>query len=236
MSKRFKNKTCSYCGALGSSQTGDHVFAREFLPVEHRDNLPQVPACEPCNGAKAKVEHYLLMLLPFAGNHPESTKILTDSVPRRLAKNAKLHRQLAGDRGKVWVQTAGVITPSTALPFDGGKLSELFVYVARGLAYFHWNALIPSDYHVGAGILTTTGESFLAPLLAQNAAARVTVSLGGGLIEYEGLQAVDDPCFTIWRLKIYGGMMFLDADRRGQGTANIWAMSARLPLGELFPT
>jgi hypothetical protein len=98
MSKTYKGKTCTYCAVLGSSTTGDHVFARGFVPPDKRDHLPQVPACAQCNGEKAKLEHYLATVLPFGGQHADARQVLNEMVEPRLAKNAKLHRELSAMR------------------------------------------------------------------------------------------------------------------------------------------
>lgn len=37
MSKKYKDKDCVYCGAVGASQTGDHIFARGFFAMDDRD-------------------------------------------------------------------------------------------------------------------------------------------------------------------------------------------------------
>jgi 5-methylcytosine-specific restriction endonuclease McrA len=58
MGRGFKGKTCVYCAAAPAA-TMDHVFAREFFLVDRRANLPKVPACQACNGAKSDLEHYL---------------------------------------------------------------------------------------------------------------------------------------------------------------------------------
>ncbi len=234
MSRRFKEKTCVYCGLEQASSTGDHVFAREFLPVEHRANLPQVPACIICNGEKSKLEHYLLTLLPFAGHHPASSELLSNAVPKRLAKNQKLHRQLSAGRGKAFIEYRGVIRPSMTLPFDGEKLAKLFVLVARGMTAHSFGAQIPQSYYVGAGILTEHGEQITRPLLAGNANARVKEALGDELIEYEGAQAIDNACLTVWKFRLYGGMMFDDPESKGTATPNIWAVSAPRSLPGLF--
>jgi hypothetical protein len=234
MSKRFIGKDCVYCGLQSGSTTGDHVFAREFLPVEHRANLPQVPACERCNADKAKLEHYLLTLLPFGGHHPASADLLTAKVPKRLAKNLKLHRQLVEGRGQVLVKGRGIIQPSMALPFEGQKLCDLFVLITRGMVAHAFGAQIPQHYSINVGILTERGEEITRPLLAMNAKVRAVGSLADGLIEYEGAQAFDNPALTIWRYRIYGGVSFADPNSKGQATKNIWAISARDPLLELF--
>jgi hypothetical protein len=44
MSKKFKGKTCAYCGER-EAITGDHVFAREFFLPSDRADLPQAPIC-----------------------------------------------------------------------------------------------------------------------------------------------------------------------------------------------
>jgi 5-methylcytosine-specific restriction endonuclease McrA len=52
-SKKFKNKTCAYCGEPGASATGDHVFARQFFLVKHRgDDAPNA-------SARALVVHWI---------------------------------------------------------------------------------------------------------------------------------------------------------------------------------
>jgi hypothetical protein len=46
--KKFNDKMCVYC-ATQLATTEDHVFARGFFVEACRDNLPKVPACQPCN-------------------------------------------------------------------------------------------------------------------------------------------------------------------------------------------
>lgn len=49
--KKYRDKTCVYCGRDRASSTGDHVVAREFCLRVARENLPKVPACVSCNNA-----------------------------------------------------------------------------------------------------------------------------------------------------------------------------------------
>jgi 5-methylcytosine-specific restriction endonuclease McrA len=76
MSKKFKGKTCAYCGER-EAITGDHVFAREFFLPSDRADLPQAPICGECNNEKSKLEHYLTTVLPFGGRHPASAENLS---------------------------------------------------------------------------------------------------------------------------------------------------------------
>jgi hypothetical protein len=234
MGKTYKGKICVYCGADGASQTGDHVFARRWFPKEHQANLPQVPACRACNQTKAELEHYLLTLLPFAGRQPNSSALLTATAPARLAKNAKLHRELAEGRGQTWVKENGIIRSAMTLPFDGTKLSALFALVTRGMVTHSWQTQIPQDYYVGAGLLTAFGASFLEPFL-QGGGQHAVGSLGEGLIDFHGVQATDNPFLTVWRFRIYGGAAFGgDPKAPGHTSSDLWALSARDRPAGLF--
>lgn len=237
MSKGYKGKTCTYCGELDISQTGDHVFAREFFPKDGRANLPKVPACEPCNREKSELEHYLTTVLPFASRHPVASKLLESRVPDRLGRNVKLHRELATGHGRTLMRDRGIISPRMTIPFDGPKLAALFRMVVRGLVAHHWGVLIPQNYHVGAGILTRAGDDFMRQLFLKNVNQQVCEALSDGLVLYEGVQAIDNPALTIWRFQIYGGTQFGgDARAEDEVASDIWAMSAHIAIPGLFDT
>jgi hypothetical protein len=95
MGKTYKHKTCVYCAKPGSSTAPDHVVCRAFFPIEHRDHLPQVPACDDCNREKAKLEHYLTTVMPFGATHGDAASTLGTMVPKRLGRNEALHRELS---------------------------------------------------------------------------------------------------------------------------------------------
>ena len=136
MSKKFKGKTCVYCAVPGASETGDHVFAREFFLPDQRAELPKVPACGPCNSAKSELEHYLTAVLPFASNHPHSSHLLRERVPERLANNRRLHRALAAGAATVELGKLDGAREAFALPFDSEHLMDeggaLLVNLSKG--------------------------------------------------------------------------------------------------------
>lgn len=43
----------------------DHIFSREFFPIDKRAYILQVPACRKCNTAKSDLENRLACVLPF---------------------------------------------------------------------------------------------------------------------------------------------------------------------------
>jgi hypothetical protein len=156
-SKKNRGKPCAYC-AVAVATTADHVFARGFFPTAQRAHLPTVPACLACNHAKSELEHYLAALLPFGGRQAGSAEHLEQMIPPRLAKNAALHRALNEGKKKVWTREPTGIAPTTALPLDGEKLEELFVYITKGLMLHEWQTLVRPDTIVQAASLTSHGR------------------------------------------------------------------------------
>ena len=57
-------------------------------------------------------------------------------------------------------------------------------------------------------MLSRFGEHYFDRLFAMNARDRVQVDLAGGAVSYRGVQAVDNPQLTLWRVKLYGGILF----------------------------
>jgi hypothetical protein len=213
MSKRFKGKTCVYCGSVGASDTGDHVLAREFVPVIHRGQIPQVPACNNCNGEKASLEHYLTGVLPFGGRHSGALANLIENVPRRLEKNKKLQRELAAESSRVWSQEpSGLMVHTLAVPLDGERLEKLIEFIVRGLMFHHWGVILGKDSFVEVHSLTSHGDIFFGKMRQLNAAQRVSNNIGDGAFVYEAAQGIDNPQISIWQLSFYGAMTMTSAD------------------------
>lgn len=228
MSKRYKGKTCTYCTVAGASTTGDHVFAREFFPIDKRENLPQVPACERCNNEKAKLEHYLTAVMPFGARHADAHQVLNGMVEPRLARNLKLQKSLSAGRETVWERRGGLLAPAMRLPFQADKLEALAMLWARGLAQHHFRVVIPADHNVVASMVTGEGDAqFRAHMLTMNG-NRVIGNLGTGAFEYHGLQGVVDEHVTAWRITVYGGVRLGgDPEAPNQDGSHIWAFSSR---------
>lgn len=196
MSKKYKGKLCVYCGEKPSTG-GDHVFAREFFLPKHRTGLPQVPACDTCNGEKSELEHYLTTVLPFGGLHPGARDNLVTMVPKRLQKNTKLRARLlqgyTGDK----------------IPLESGRIEGLFALIAKGLLWHHWQAILRHDDQAAATVIHDAGLAFLDQhLFNMNPRDRVQADLGEGTFAYEGLQSTDCPHLTIWQFSMYGGLRF----------------------------
>ena len=208
MSKRFKGKPCVYCSD-GVAITGDHIFAREFFLASARANLPQAPTCRECNNKKSKLEHYLVTVLPFGARHSHARENLATMVPKRLAKNSKLQRELATGHEHAWLRGRGAYLRSIVVPFHGEKLEALFCLIARGLVWYHWQVYLPGDCFIQTRTVTDAGARYYDErLFKRNSRNRVRGNLGNGTFLYEGAQGVVSPIFTIWRFLVYGGAAF----------------------------
>lgn len=227
-SKRYKNKPCVYC-ASQQSVTGDHVFAREFFLLNHRGNLPQVPTCESCNNSKSELEHYLTAILPFGGRHRDSLETLTSLVPKRLAKNERLRRNLASRSSRVWSLENGICQRATAVPLEAGSIERLFGLIAKGLAWHHWKICFTEEHELRTLILTQDKQQYFESIFRLNAAQRVQINLGGGAIQYEGIQGVGCPHVTAWRFTIYGGLIMCgDPEARGEICSQIAVITGQI--------
>jgi hypothetical protein len=140
---------CGYCG-VREATTWDHVFARKFFVERRRGNLPQVPACDACNNAKAALEHYLATAMPYGGRHADSSEALA-LVERRLAENRRLQRELAAGMERDGEN-------NLVVPFDSVKLCRLFEFISRGLITYHWGTPLPHTCQAKAVMLTGEGQ------------------------------------------------------------------------------
>jgi hypothetical protein len=235
MSKKYKGKTCAYCATPEASVTADHVFAREFFPVEKRDGLPQVPACERCNNEKSKLEHYLVTVLPFGAEHADARQVLGAMVEPRLAKNAKLQRELRAGKDIVWRFNGRGLAPAMRIPFQTDKLEVLATMWARGLAFHHFGVVIPTGHNVVAAMITAEGDAIFRDKLLTMNGNRVVESVGGAF-EYVGLQGAQDIHVTAWRFIVFGGVRFGgDPSAPGADARHIWAFSSKTDvLATLF--
>lgn len=208
---RFKGRMCVYCQEAEAT-TADHVISREFFLVEQRGDLPQAPACHRCNNEKSKLEHYLTAVLPFGGRHPDASVNLSTMVPKRLEKNAKLHRELA-----VGLAASGGVS----VPLHPERIEKLFAMIAQGLAWYHWGVTLGKDHAATSSVFHDSGKQFFDQMFScWNTPKRVSENLGSGTFAYQGAQATDDPQSTVWRFSMYGGVLF-GGDPRLPGSSSL---------------
>ncbi|MDE2383701.1 MAG: hypothetical protein KGO53_03700 [Alphaproteobacteria bacterium] len=205
MSKKYKHKTCAYCATENSSDTADHVLARELVAISHRQEIPIVPACKTCNQKKSVLEHYAATVLPFGGRHPDSSNRLNEDVPKRLRANLRLHREISSGTTRVWVRNNGIFSRTLAIPFDGTRIEKLVDYIARGLMFHHWGVALDGNCAIEVLTLTFAGEAFFNQMKQWESSQLVFGNIGNGALIYEGRQGTDNQSISVWELSLLGG-------------------------------
>ncbi len=229
MGKKFKAKTCVYCSKPKSSQTGDHVFAREFFPLNMRENLPKVSACTKCNNEKSDLEHYLTTVLPLARINVKAIPNIEEVISRRLQKNKKSFNHLFLQLKNVWKIENGIFQLKAKMHFDHLKLDKLFYFIIKGVMWHHFNVLLNSESFIRAGCLKKEAEveDLLNNLFNKDAIKRVKNDLGGGTIKYEGAKHVNFPEVSFWKFSVYGGLNLGDSTAPSEGPTFIWGLTCR---------
>jgi hypothetical protein len=210
MSKKHRGKQCVYCGAAEST-SADHVFARSLFLQRHRGDLPQVPACKSCNQDKSRLEHYLATLLPFGGRHETARERLETDIRQRLARNMALHSRLRQGERRVFSKEGELIVPVMAMPVDTVSLLRWCDYVAKGLAAYHWKCVLGTHCTVRSMSLTAAGEREFDRLMTNCSSRALRKDLGAGTVVYEGVTLASKPNASLWRLRLYGGLRFMES-------------------------
>jgi hypothetical protein len=94
------------------------------------------------------------VVLAFGGRHSYAVENLSAMVPKRLAKNAKLHRELAAGLAK---------SGGNSIPLDHLRVDKLFEMIAKGLAWCHWRVRLGKGHSAVASTFHDAGEFVLRP-------------------------------------------------------------------------
>lgn len=207
-SKRFKGKTCAYCGAIGASSEGDHIIARAFFLETDRRDLPQVPACRQCNNTKSSFETYVSALLPLASLHVDADIIRSELVAPRLVKNAKLQRQLSESRQKRWKSIKGIYRPTIPVKVNVDMFTALMGMMSLGFHYHHFNQdVAPDTFPDVEPIFNATRGNGWEPFSKHFpiGCSQIHKNWGRGVFEYSGWLSVRDPSLSKWRMRWHNG-------------------------------
>lgn len=230
-SKKYRGKTCVYCGQPGTSSTADHVIAREFFLPDQRDNLPKVPACAPCNNAKSCLEHYILSVLPMGGTHPEAATAILTQVGPRLAKNARIHQEINIGTRPRWVrQPGGIWQEGMSIPIQGQKLTALASYIALGLACHHWKTQVTPDAVADGNLFAGEGLRLFEDCLTNmDAGGRVSGAFGNGVFAYRGAYSRTNKKLTLWQMTFFGGVELGDQSKPGFTSRSVFVATNDAP-------
>lgn len=204
VTKKYSNKVCTYC--RGVSSTGDHVFARTFVPSSFRAYLPQVPACGNCNARKSLLETYLTTVLPLGGNHPAAEEMVRNHLGRRLTRNVKLQKELNdGFDRHIAVSPEGM----HATAFRGDVLSDLAEMIGKGLLFHHTGVVLDSEHMARGTSIDASGQEahdHLMVVASQLGQCIFDERLAGDAVIYRGFVSATDPQVSSWQIRLYQGL------------------------------
>ncbi len=119
---------CVFCGA--GTETKDHVPSKVLLDRPFPDNLPNVPACEACNGGFSLTEEYVACLLAciLAGT-PEPAAISRSNIKRILEEKPALLARLRAAWDPV----------DRTFEIESERVRQVVLKLARGHAAYELN-------------------------------------------------------------------------------------------------
>lgn len=223
LGKAATRELCGYCGRRNATGR-DHVFAKSFFPKYQRANLPQVPACSPCNGRKGALEAELSAVLPFGSRH-KAAEQLFELIPGRLRKNNRLFNGLTLQ--PIAIQSEDnpfEVRLASTINFDWEQFNELFQWIVRGLYYHHWQLRLSPTYGVRTRVF---GRNETPQLESYLEGTNVAAELGGGTFSYVGRKASDNPNASVWRFHMFGSMHMLDPNRGNEPLTEIFVTTLR---------
>jgi hypothetical protein len=225
MSKRFKDKTCAYCG--GTSDSGDHIVARNFFPERLRADLPQVPACQFCNNEKSKIEHYLATVLPVGSTHPVAEEIAHGTLSKRLDKNTRLRIELADG-----VTQLNYLSDEAnfATSFRPDIIEKYAALMARGLLFHHFQVSLDEAHQARGSVFRQDAIHAIDKIFndVHSHVKLVTGNHAGNAFWYRGFSVVsEDPQASMWHMRLYGGIKFGSSENgmNGPFLCDFWAIT-----------
>lgn len=207
MSKKRKIGQCAYCGET-KPLTRDHVIARGLFPSPLPEFMVTVPACDDCNGEKAKHEDYLRDMLVVDAdteNSKVAKEILTGKVFRASERNQSLVMRAAKSKGKlepVYSPGGIYLGHGFSFPLEGERVNHIFSLIVRGLYYKLVGRCLPQDCKFDVRRLTASEFNEFWEKLQQikfNGPYR----LGDGVFTCLFLYAAEEPAMSQWWLWFY---------------------------------
>ena len=209
-SKKYKLKTCAYCGKEKASEVQEHVIAREFVLERFRDGMPAVPACKRCNTKKSALETYAMAVLPFGSLLANSEEYIAAKLEGRLAKNPKLRRELATGRSEQWVRQNGVLIRQMTMPLRHDRINDLVAMIVRGLFMHEFGFALRPNWTVRVTNFLPEAEAMLMPRFMDclgPGPLRVDREIADGVVRYTAWRSQWGRYWSIWHLTLFGGLL-----------------------------
>jgi hypothetical protein len=220
----LKGQICVYCNESHSTKNGDHLLARSLLSVSARNGAPKIPCCEPCNRQKSGLEQYLASVLPLASREHDAAERAVLAV-NRVAKNRSLGRSITKGVVRLPDPVEDGAPETFAFPFEPETLLQYSRLVTIGLLYWTTGT---------SGVATNSVRTLFArsdddialiwKFLFNTDGQRVSGSIGGTGLMFDGLSSGPPHALSAWRLSFLNGACFVH--KTGGFSNAIWSFVA----------
>lgn len=195
---------CVYCGS-GGKLTEDHIPPKCIFPKPWGD-LITVPACSTCNNDASKDDEYFRSRLVLREDAPNIVKPVYDSTLRSLSRP-----QAKGFSAEFFGSIFEVGENSGGYDLNLDRLTNVTSRVIKGLFYFHYQRVIPSEFLVRSysmgGFQAPNNE--IQNMLNRMKGAPINYIRDDRIFNYYHILNEDDSYSSCWYLTFFGRSSFL---------------------------
>jgi hypothetical protein len=136
-------------------------------------------------------------------------------VPKRLARNAALHREITATLKPAWVPApSGILIRQSAVAIDAEKLERWTTMVVKGLIWHHWKVIAGDEYAIECLLLTDQEARRFAQLFGTKGERIERTTIGGGALSYVAVGVSGHLPISTWQWSVYGGLELAGDDPR----------------------
>ena len=185
---KVPGQICILCGTEpASSGQGDHIPPKGLYTKGERKaarfQFHTVPACIKCNGAGAKHDEALKLLISFeSGEHRKQPSEVIDTMARTIAGNRRLAGQIFSTAQRVLLQReSGIQLPAVSVEFDAESYKASVARIARAMYWRITKSILPVNAHIEVIPLRQFGRTIISQLQECQSAFPLFEVNGGSL-------------------------------------------------------
>lgn len=190
--------------------TYDHVPPRNLAPSVNKALFYKLPACAACNNAYSIQEsRFRDYVVAYAKDGIHEAEAAFESMQRNFARGKEdrggllnndfyrlynnIERREGYTPGGIYIGPVVGIKPAPDLDYK-----SVLIKIARGLHYYHYGEIIPTNYDMNADFLVSDEEKHAGYIQQFKTSGRM-----GDFFVYRGTCAKDEPKSGIWYMCFY---------------------------------
>lgn len=172
-----------------------------------------VPACDDCNGAKARHDDFLrdMLVTDFAGaESPIAQQIFETKTIRSHQQNKSLVGRITQEKGLIipMRNADGILDTAVTYSFDFERSIAMFSFIIRGLFFAYQNVVLPKDCEFKIGRAMKDDIEAWINMFNQHGGANVRKIGDGEVFSCAYNFGANQKFATFWVLEFYGRVHF----------------------------